>query len=95
LTQSLDYLRELGVKDIWQMPFTRNADGDHRDAAAEFRAIAPEYGVAPLQGLVSGSRFAPVYPAQAGSIVTVDASGPTPIALGAQSLRAFKAAKKP
>jgi glycosidase len=44
LTLSLDYLRELGVKGIWLMPITRNADGDHGYAVTDFRAIAPEYG---------------------------------------------------
>jgi pullulanase/glycogen debranching enzyme len=44
LTQSLDYLRELGVKGIGLMPITRNADGDQRRAATDFRAIAPDHG---------------------------------------------------
>ncbi len=44
LTQSLDYLQELGVRGLWLMPVTKNADGDHGYATTDFRAIAPEYG---------------------------------------------------
>ncbi len=44
LTQSLDYLKELGIKGIWLMPITRNGDGDHGYATTDFRGIAPEYG---------------------------------------------------
>jgi glycosidase len=44
LTQSLDYLRELGIRGIWLMPITKNADGDHGYATTDHRAIAPEYG---------------------------------------------------
>ncbi len=44
LTQSLDYLQDLGIKGIWLMPVTRNADGDHGYAVADFRAIDPAYG---------------------------------------------------
>jgi glycosidase len=44
LTQSLDYLKDLGVRGIWLMPVTRNADGDHGYATTDYRAIAPEYG---------------------------------------------------
>ncbi len=44
LTQSLDYLQELGIRGIWLMPVTRNADGDHGYATTDFRDIAPEYG---------------------------------------------------
>ncbi len=44
LTQSLDYLQELGVRGLWLMPITRNADGDHGYATTDYRAIAPEYG---------------------------------------------------
>jgi alpha-amylase len=44
LTQSLPYLQELGVKGLWLMPITRNADGDHGYATTDFRDIAPEYG---------------------------------------------------
>ena len=44
LTQSLDYLRDLGIKGIWLMPITRNADGDHGYAVADYRAIEPAYG---------------------------------------------------
>ncbi len=44
LTQSLDHLQSLGVRGIWLMPITRNADGDHGYATTDFRDIAPEYG---------------------------------------------------
>ncbi len=44
LTQTLDHLQELGVRGIWLMPVTANADGDHGYATTDFRAIAPEYG---------------------------------------------------
>ncbi|MBC7918330.1 MAG: alpha-amylase [Rhodoferax sp.] len=44
LTQSLDYLKELGIKGIWLMPITGNDDGDHGYATTDFRGIAPEYG---------------------------------------------------
>jgi glycosidase len=44
LTQSLDHLQELGVRGLWLMPITANADGDHGYATTDFRAIAPEYG---------------------------------------------------
>ncbi len=44
LTQSLDHLQELGVRGLWLMPITANADGDHGYATTDFRTIAPEYG---------------------------------------------------
>lgn len=44
LTQSLDYLHALGIRGIWLMPVTKNADGDHGYATTDFRDIAPEYG---------------------------------------------------
>jgi glycosidase len=44
LTQSLDYLKDLGVRGLWLMPITANADGDHGYATTDFRAVAPEYG---------------------------------------------------
>ncbi len=44
LTQSLDHLQQLGVRGIWLMPITKNADGDHGYATTDFRDIAPEYG---------------------------------------------------
>jgi alpha-amylase len=44
LTQSLPYLQALGIKGIWLMPITKNADGDHGYATTNFRDIAPEYG---------------------------------------------------
>jgi alpha-amylase len=44
LTQSLPYLQELGIKGLWLMPITKNADGDHGYATTDYRDIAPEYG---------------------------------------------------
>ena len=44
VTQSLDYLKDLGVTGIWLMPITTNADGDHGYATADFRGIDPAYG---------------------------------------------------
>ncbi len=44
VTQSLDYLRELGIKGIWLMPITRSADRDHGYAVTDFRSIDPRYG---------------------------------------------------
>jgi glycosidase len=44
LTSTLDELQELGIRGIWLMPVTANADGDHGYATTDYRAIAPEYG---------------------------------------------------
>jgi len=44
VTQSLDYLKDLGIKGIWLMPITTNADGDHGYATTDFRNIDPAYG---------------------------------------------------
>ena len=44
VTQSLDYLKDLGVTGIWLMPITANADGDHGYATTDFRNIDPAYG---------------------------------------------------
>jgi alpha-amylase len=44
LTQQLDYLKDLGIKGIWLMPITTNADGDHGYATTDFRGIDPAYG---------------------------------------------------
>ena len=44
LTQSLDYLQDLGIKGIWLMPVTHSADGDHGYATTDFRGIEPAYG---------------------------------------------------
>ena len=44
LTSRLDHLQRLGVRGIWLMPITANADGDHGYATTDFRRIAPEYG---------------------------------------------------
>jgi len=44
LTQTLDVLKDLGVRGIWLMPIQANADGDHGYATQDYRAVAPEYG---------------------------------------------------
>jgi alpha-amylase len=44
LTSTLDYLKDLGIRGLWLMPITKNADGDHGYATTDFRDIAPEYG---------------------------------------------------
>jgi glycosidase len=44
LTQSLDYLRDLGVRGIWLMPVTRSQDHDHGYAVSDYRDIEPAYG---------------------------------------------------
>jgi alpha-amylase len=44
VTRSLDYLQDLGIKGIWLMPITSNADGDHGYATTDFRNIDPAYG---------------------------------------------------
>ena len=44
LTQTLPVLKDLGIRGIWLMPITANADGDHGYATTDYRAIAPEYG---------------------------------------------------
>ena len=44
VTQSLDYLKDLGITGIWLMPITTNADCDHGYATTDFRGIDPAYG---------------------------------------------------
>jgi glycosidase len=44
LTAKLDYLQSLGVRGLWLMPITANADGDHGYATTDFRRIHPGYG---------------------------------------------------
>ena len=44
LTATLDHLQWLGIRGIWLMPVSANADGDHGYATTDYRAIAPEYG---------------------------------------------------
>lgn len=44
LIQSLDHLKELGIKGIWLMPITTSADKDHGYATTNFRNIDPDYG---------------------------------------------------
>ncbi len=44
LTQSLDYLHELGIRGIWMMPVTRSLDHDHGYAVNDYRDIEPAYG---------------------------------------------------
>jgi glycosidase len=44
LIQSLDHLKDLGIKGIWLMPITASADRDHGYATRDFRNIEPDYG---------------------------------------------------
>jgi alpha-amylase len=44
LTQTLDVLKDLGVRGIWLMPIQANADGDHGYATQDYRRVATEYG---------------------------------------------------
>lgn len=44
LTQSLDYLRDLGIRGIWLMPITRSQDHDHGYSVSDYRDIEPAYG---------------------------------------------------
>lgn len=44
LTQSLDYLKDLGISGIWLMPVTASQDHDHGYATTDYRAIEPAYG---------------------------------------------------
>ena len=44
LTRSLDCLKDLGLRGIWLMPITKNADGDHGYATTDLRDVAPECG---------------------------------------------------
>lgn len=44
LTQSLDYLQDLGIRGIWLMPVTRSQDHDHGYAVSDYRDIEPAYG---------------------------------------------------
>jgi glycosidase len=44
LTQSLDYLKDLGVSGIWLMPVTASQDRDHGYAVTDYRGIETQYG---------------------------------------------------
>lgn len=44
LTQSLDYLKELGVRGIWLMPISPSQDRDHGYAVSDYRDVEPAYG---------------------------------------------------
>lgn len=44
LTQSLDYLKDLGVSGIWLMPVTSSQDKDHGYAVTDYRNIESQYG---------------------------------------------------
>lgn len=44
LIQSLDYLRDLGVRGLWLMPVTASQDHDHGYSVSDFRAIESDYG---------------------------------------------------
>ena len=45
LTQSLDYLKNLGVRGLWLMPITKNADGDHGYATTCFNLTLQHKGL--------------------------------------------------
>jgi len=44
LIQRLDYLQALGIKGLWLMPITANADHAHGYWVTNFRAVDPAYG---------------------------------------------------
>lgn len=44
ITQSLDYLKDLGIKGIWLMPITSSDDHDHGYATVDYRGIETDYG---------------------------------------------------
>ena len=44
LTQSLDYLADLGVTGLWLMPVNRSQDHDHGYAVVDHRALEDDYG---------------------------------------------------
>ena len=44
VTQSLDYLKDLGISGIWLMPVTKSQDHDHGYAVTDYRDIEPQYG---------------------------------------------------
>lgn len=42
--QSLDYLKDLGIKGIWLMPITKSQDADHGYAVSDYRSVETAYG---------------------------------------------------
>lgn len=44
LTQSLDYLKDLGIKGIWLMPINTSQDKDHGYSVSDYRNIDADYG---------------------------------------------------
>lgn len=44
LTQSLDYLKALGVRGLWLMPISPSQDRDHGYSVSDYRGIEPAYG---------------------------------------------------
>ena len=44
ITQSLDYLKDLGIRGIWLMPVTPSEDHDHGYAVVDFRGVEAQYG---------------------------------------------------
>ncbi len=44
LTQSLDYLKDLGISGIWLMPVSSSQDHDHGYAVTDYRDIETQYG---------------------------------------------------
>ena len=54
VTQSLDYLKSLGIGGIWLMPITPSEDHDHGYAVTDYRGIETAYGsVADLDELLT------------------------------------------
>jgi alpha-amylase len=44
LTQSLDYLKDLGISGLWLMPVSKSQDHDHGYAVTDYRDIETQYG---------------------------------------------------
>lgn len=44
VTQSLDYLKDLGIKGIWLMPIMASDDHDHGYATVDYRNVEKAYG---------------------------------------------------
>jgi maltose alpha-D-glucosyltransferase/alpha-amylase len=44
ITQSLDYLKDLGITGLWLMPMTRSCDRDHGYAVCDYRKVEADYG---------------------------------------------------
>ena len=56
VTQSLDYLKALGVRGVWLMPISPSQDRDHGYAVSDYRDIEPAYGsLADFDELIRGA----------------------------------------